>query len=99
MQWAAWTVGLAILGLAGAGALRMVREQRDVAELFAMVGAASLVLLTSWGNQRFRLVAEPELAVLAAVTLVHLWSRRRARDDELAPGPMREPSRAVEPTA
>jgi 4-amino-4-deoxy-L-arabinose transferase-like glycosyltransferase len=78
MQWAAWGVGLVILGFAVAGAVRMVRERSEVAELFAVVGAASLVLLTSWGNQRFRLVAEPELAVLAAVALVHLWSHRRS---------------------
>jgi 4-amino-4-deoxy-L-arabinose transferase-like glycosyltransferase len=79
MQWAAWVVGLAILGLAVAGAIRLVRERREVAELFAVVAAASLVLLTSWGNQRFRLVAEPALAVLAAAALVHLWSRRAER--------------------
>jgi hypothetical protein len=75
-------VGLVILGLAVAGAVRLVRDRREVAELFAMVGAASLVLLTSWGNQRFRLVAEPELAVLAAAALVHLWSRTRSRNAE-----------------
>jgi 4-amino-4-deoxy-L-arabinose transferase-like glycosyltransferase len=84
MQWAAWTVGLVILGLAVAGAVRLVRERREVAELFAMVGAASLILLTSWGNQRFRLVAEPQLAVLAAVALVRLWSRTRSRNVEPA---------------
>jgi asparagine N-glycosylation enzyme membrane subunit Stt3 len=84
MQWVAWAVGLVVLGLAGAGAVRLVRERREVAELFAVVGAASLVLLTSWGNQRFRLVAEPELAVLAARALVHLWSHTRSRHAELA---------------
>jgi hypothetical protein len=85
MQWVAWAVGLVVLGLAVAGAVRLVRERREVAELFAVVGAASLVLLTSWGNQRFRLVAEPELAVLAAAALVHLWSRTRSRAERRVP--------------
>ena len=46
-----------------------------------MIGAASFVLAASWGNQRFRLAAEPALAVLAAIALSALWSRLSHRDD------------------
>ena len=62
-----WVASLALLaaadrrgGAAGAG------DRAEVAELLAVVAAASVVLATSWGNQRFRLVATPELAILAA---------------------------------
>jgi hypothetical protein len=76
MQLAGWPIELVISGLAVAGGVIAVRRRIPVALLFAVIGAATVVLAASWGNQRFRLVAEPELAVLAAVTLSALGTRR-----------------------
>lgn len=81
MQTVGWVASLALLALAAGGVVVMRRAREELAELIAMVVAATLVLVTSWGNQRFRLVAEPELAVLAAVALVELRSRVRGRHD------------------
>jgi 4-amino-4-deoxy-L-arabinose transferase-like glycosyltransferase len=75
MQTVGWVASLALLGLAAWGTVVMVRDRKEVALLLAMVGAATLILMTSWGNQRFRLVAEPELAVLAAAALAQAWTR------------------------
>ncbi len=79
MQTVGWVASLALLALAAGGVVVMRRARQELAELLAMIGAATLVLVTSWGNQRFRIVADPELAVLAAAALVHLWSRWRVR--------------------
>jgi Dolichyl-phosphate-mannose-protein mannosyltransferase len=72
-----WVASLALLAAAVAGAVQLVRNRAEVAELLAVVVAASVVLATSWGNQRFRLVATPELAILAAFVIVSARDRFR----------------------
>ena len=80
MQAIGWVASLVLLAAAIAGAVQLVRARAEVAELLAVVAAASVVLATSWGNQRFRLVAMPELAILAGFVVVAVWDRwRRAR--------------------
>lgn len=82
MQTVGWVASLVLLALAVGGVVVMRRARQELAELLAIIGAATLVLAASWGNQRFRLVAEPELAVLASAALVHLWTRIRSRHAE-----------------
>ena len=77
-QLAGWAVELVILGLAVGGAVVAVRTRVRVAPLFAVIGAATFVLVASWGNQRFRLVAEPELAIFAAIAVHSMWSSLRS---------------------
>jgi hypothetical protein len=97
MQTVGWVASLALLALAAGGVVVMRRARRELVELLAMVGAATLILVTSWGNQRFRLVAEPELAVLAAAALVHLWTRARSRHVERVSEQVSVPRTVVEP--
>jgi len=82
MQLTAWPIELAVLAVAAAGAVVAIRRKVKVAPLFAVIGAASFVLAASWGNQRFRLAAEPALAVLAAIAISALWLRLRKRKQE-----------------
>jgi 4-amino-4-deoxy-L-arabinose transferase-like glycosyltransferase len=79
VQLAGWPVEMCILGLGVGGAFVAVRTRVRVAPLFAVIGAATVVLAISWGNQRFRVVAEPELAVLAAIAASSIWTHRRDR--------------------
>jgi 4-amino-4-deoxy-L-arabinose transferase-like glycosyltransferase len=77
LQAIGWVASLVVVAAAVSGAVRLWRSRAEIAELVAVIVAATLVLATSWGNQRFRLVATPELAVLAAVAFLALWDRRR----------------------
>lgn len=77
MQLIAWPASLALFGFAAVGSVLLVRSRgwTTAAPLLAVVGASGLILAASWGNQRFRLVAEPELAVFASVALIAGWRR------------------------
>jgi len=72
-----WVVELGVLALTAAGLVVARRTHRDVAVLVALLVAASVVLVVSCGNQRLRLVAEPGVAVLAALALGEWRGRRR----------------------
>jgi 4-amino-4-deoxy-L-arabinose transferase-like glycosyltransferase len=72
-----WAVYLALLGLAATGAVVLVRGRARVAPLLAVIAAVSLTALATYGNQRFRLIAEPVLAIAAAAAIVAGWRRRR----------------------
>ncbi len=103
MQLTAWPIELAILAVAVAGSVVSVRRKVKVAPLFAVIGSASFVLAASWGNQRFRLAAEPALAVLAAIAISAAWaaiSRRREARAESGAGQERSgDTAAVQPLA
>ena len=100
MQLVAWPIELVILGVAIAGSVVAVRQKVKVAPLFAVVGAASFVLAASWGNQRFRLAAEPALALLAAIAISALWTRLNRRKDAAPAGQERSgDTPAVQPLA
>ncbi|MFN8036550.1 MAG: glycosyltransferase family 39 protein [Acidimicrobiia bacterium] len=74
-QYVGWVMELGLLSTAVAGFV-IARRRREVGVLVALVGAATIVLVVSWGNQRLRLVAEPALAVFAAQAVV-TWTSRR----------------------
>ncbi len=78
-QIAAWAYGLVTLLLAIPGLVWLSRRDlRRTAPVLVLVGGSVIVLALSWGNPRFRLSAEPALAIGAAATLMALGARMRA---------------------
>jgi hypothetical protein len=75
-----WGYGLIVSCIAIGGAVVLVRRRATIAPLVAVVVAVTATIVLSWGNQRFRLAAEPAVAVFAAAALVHLFRRRVSSD-------------------
>ncbi|MBM3674531.1 MAG: hypothetical protein FJW88_06165 [Actinobacteria bacterium] len=73
-----------------AGFVLLVRRRSHWWPLAAPVATVVISSLVTYGNQRFRVAAEPTLLVCAAVALVALASRIRARSgpDHVEPGKM-----------
>ena len=92
-----FTIGLAAIGLA------FRRRRRFLWPLASSVMTVAVVSALMYGNQRFRLVAEPAIIVFAAVAIVWLLARARpgfwdaAAHDVDARAPAGEP--APEPAA
>lgn len=68
-QLTAWATSLPVLVLAIAGVWRSWPSRRRFVPLFGLLVGVSVVGLVSWGNQRFRVAAEPAIAVFAAIGL------------------------------
>lgn len=80
-QIAAWAYALVMLLLAIPGFVILVRNDRwRTLPLLAVVAGVIVILLLSWGNPRFRLPAEPALAIAAATfgCVAHRHYRRSA---------------------
>jgi Dolichyl-phosphate-mannose-protein mannosyltransferase len=78
---ASWVVGWIVLVLAVVGAVVQRRRRRPMWLLLGPVVVATATAAVAYGNSRFRMVAEPGLAVLAAVgivAVVHLLARGRS---------------------
>lgn len=73
-QWFAWWSYLAVLPVAATGLVLMIRRRVAVAPVLGVLLGVVAVSVVTYGNQRFRLVAEPEI-LLAAVAAVALWRR------------------------
>ena len=59
---------------------RRLRDERWVAAVLGVpVAVTVLTAFVTYGSTRFRVIAEPTIAILAAVTLVALYDRLRAR--------------------
>jgi 4-amino-4-deoxy-L-arabinose transferase-like glycosyltransferase len=71
--WFTWL----LLPLAVAGIVILLRRRRVVWPLVAPIVTVSIVSVLTYGNQRFRIGADPMLAVLAAVSIVTAASRIR----------------------
>ncbi|MDP9331738.1 MAG: glycosyltransferase family 39 protein [Actinomycetota bacterium] len=65
--------------LAIAGAVMLRRRRRLLWPLVATAAAVTTVAASTYGQQRFRIAAEPAILVLAAVTLVELGRVARTR--------------------
>jgi hypothetical protein len=66
-----------LLPFAVAGAVLLRRRRRLVWPLLATAVTVTLVAASTYGQQRFRIAAEPALLVLAAVALHAAWQRLR----------------------
>ncbi|MGH9026718.1 MAG: ArnT family glycosyltransferase [Acidimicrobiia bacterium] len=89
-QIAGWIVYVLLLPFAVGGFVLLARR-RGLAlwPLFAPIVTVTVTILAGWGNQRFRLPAEPVLLIAAAVALDALWQRR----EQNAAAPFRPPPR------
>lgn len=85
-QLAGWFYGLVTLAVAIPGFVLLVRRRAQVAPLLATVLGVAVVAVVSWGNQRFRLAAEPAVAVAAAAATV-IWAGALRRRRRLQPRP------------
>jgi 4-amino-4-deoxy-L-arabinose transferase-like glycosyltransferase len=74
-----WAYSLVLLPFAVTGALRLRRQSVDLRPLLAIVAGVTVLAVLSWGNQRFRLAAEPAVLVLAAVGTLAAVERIRHR--------------------
>jgi 4-amino-4-deoxy-L-arabinose transferase-like glycosyltransferase len=73
--WYGW-IGYLAVGLAAlAGAITQLRKNRAVRVLLVPVAVTVLVSIAGYGNQRFRLPAEPMIVVLAALGIDAFWQR------------------------
>lgn len=79
MQRAGWAFTLALVPLAAGGAWWLRRRGRPWALLVAMPAMATFTAATTYGNQRFRIAAEPALVVLAVMGIAALVATRRRR--------------------
>lgn len=61
---------LGILILAGAGAIRVRRSGRPVLVLLSFAALVTIMSLVTYGNQRFRLPADPVLVAFASAAIV-----------------------------
>ncbi len=78
-QLVAWGYDLVMGALAIGGAVLLRRRRTRLAPLVAVVVAVLFTAALSNGNQRFRLAADPILAVGAAVALTTMVDRRASR--------------------
>jgi hypothetical protein len=87
-QLAGWAYASATLAAAAPGVVRLRRQRSQIAPLVGIVAGVTLVAVVSWGNQRFRLPAEPAVAVAAAVAFIAAAERflpaRRAKSSSAA---------------
>jgi hypothetical protein len=87
--WAAWYGWVLVAPLAVAGAFVLRRRGGDLWPLVAPVVMVVVVTVSTYGNLRFRVAAEPSAAVLSAYAIVaawRRWSERGASAHEHAPG-------------
>lgn len=71
----------AFLLLAAVGTAASIRERRRLWPLGAVVVLVSMTAVLSYGNQRFRIAAEPAIVVLAAVGAVTVLRRLRGESE------------------
>jgi 4-amino-4-deoxy-L-arabinose transferase-like glycosyltransferase len=79
-QLVGWGFSFATIVLSGFGLVRLRRGGAEVAPLVALLGAVTIILAVSYGDQRFRVCAEPVLAVLAGAVVAE-WARPRLRHE------------------
>ncbi len=84
-QWRGTVMFWILLPFAVAGALVLRRRRRLLWPLAATAVTVTIVAATTYGQQRFRIAAEPALLVLASVALVRIGHRLRPRGDGPVP--------------
>ena len=89
--WAAWYGWLLLVPAAVAGAVVMRRRGVEIWPLVTPVAIVVVISVTTYGNLRFRVAAEPSAVVFAAYAIVAGWDRWTKRGEvspaqEHAPG-------------
>ncbi len=77
--WAAWLAWAALAPLAAVGAIARRRAGRELWPLLVPFAVVVITSALSYGTQRFRMVAEPSVVVLAAIGVVTLATRLAPR--------------------
>lgn len=77
VQVAGWMLDLLLVPLAVGGAIALRRRGGDVAPLLVVPVLVSVVSIGTYGNQRFRLAAEPVVIVLAVAAVTAFVQQRR----------------------
>jgi len=92
-QVVAGVTSIALLALAVAGTVALVRRRAPIAPLVGVVVGCTLTALLAYGNTRFTLAAQPALAIAAGAFVVWVWARRQpssspttATNDTISPG-------------
>jgi 4-amino-4-deoxy-L-arabinose transferase-like glycosyltransferase len=86
-----WSLGLLVVAVPGALALR--RAGADIDALLAVVGSVTLLAAISWGNQRFRLAADPVICIFAAAAVCRFLRRPVGPNhDQVGRGALRSPT-------
>ncbi len=75
-QVTAWAFSLATILLAVPGTIALLRRRAEIWVLLGLLVGVTTVFAVSWGNQRFRLCAEPAIAVLAGSFVASRLQRR-----------------------
>lgn len=78
-QWLTWATGLVVAGFTVGGIVVARRRHLVLAPVVAPIVAVTIAAAATYGKQRLRTYAEPELAVLAAIAVGALVDRRRDR--------------------
>ncbi len=95
-QYVGWYVYLAMLPFAVYGAIARRRERKPIWPFLSVIAMVTFTSAVTYGNQRFRIAAEPAIIVLAAVgvTTFAAQLRRRRRSGPADPVDV-EPVHAV----
>jgi hypothetical protein len=86
-QWAGTCMFWVVVPFAVAGAVILRRRRRLVWPLAAAALTVTIVSAATYGQQRFRIAAEPALLVAAAVAIVAGIRRLRSRTGGSLPAP------------
>jgi hypothetical protein len=82
--WAAWYGWVLLAPVAVAGGVVLHRRGGDLWPLVAPVAVVIAITVTTYGNLRFRVAAEPSAVVLSAYAIVAAWRRRSERGEPLS---------------
>ena len=94
-QLVGWAYDLLVLAIAVPGTVILVRRRSTITPLVAVVVAVIVTAALSYGSQRFRLAAEPAVAVAAAAAVVLIWQTLAGR--RVSGTPLAGTSRGVGP--
>ena len=78
-QLVTWAVFLVTLAAAGRGLVVARRRGIDLVPVITLLVAVTIGAMATYGKQRLRVVAEPEIAVLAAIAVVEWRTNRISR--------------------
>ena len=84
LQIAAWCTWIVVFALGIGGLILSWRRRADVAPMIGVLVGVVLIAIVGYGSQRYRLPADPVVAVFGALALARAavrWRRRRVPDN------------------